>query len=560
MSMYDYKGFRVLAMGKMPRIDKYVLGWDHSLKGYISDYAELHQQMMPAAETLNLKMHKLGLGELAVETFLSASTQGFTKKHVTPTGRRKLRTYITNLKDLYPTDLTKGGLYNPDEIHSEVHADSPFKLRPELIRKNHSRICADIGLAPEKPRHYLMYEHENQDQNLVEVRKICRNMMKLVTVDTMDKICKLLSTMPKDDNSETVASKCRAVCAEMQAEGMNMRLLGHMRRGISPDAAEDMQVQLRHILLHEMVARILKVSFHKVLREANGFRESETPLTEQLKNRVKGVDIDRDEDLPDMGRVGPKDPSNEACRVAICKFLNAALSRPYTPPVVPPIRNTLIEGGMDTNKVEEVLSLTRMIQEMKAYNRIHHPSGTDAALAELKKELITVVKVAIPGMTGVLENMAKRKAEEEAMRLQRELRLVIVACIHPLMWLLLGLGCSWRGAGSWTSFSPPAAYMKIHAGKLAAKRLHTRKLSALPACARTHLFCLALTLACRAMAMQEGRARQAVGCCYSGRAPSDGSLQCLLARDDSRIDCEEVWQGHPVARGDEEGLVSTGQY
>ena len=37
-----------------------------------------------------------------------------------------------------------------------------------------------------------------------------------------------------------------------------------------------------------------------------------------------------------------------------------------------------------------------------------------------------LLSIVMPGL-----NMAKRKAEEEAMRLQRELRLVIVACIHP---------------------------------------------------------------------------------------------------------------------------------
>lgn len=421
MAVYDYKGFRVLAQSKTPHADKYVLGWDQSLKGYISEFAELHSMMLPAAETLNLKLHRIGLGELAVQTFLNAGAQAFKAKTETMLGRKKLRCYIANLKDLYPTDLSKGSVYNPDDIHTEVHVDSPFKLRPELIRRNQTPVAADIGLGPEKPRYPLMYTHDNSDTNLFEVRRVTRNLLKLVTVDTTDKMTKLLGTMPKDKKSETMAAKCAAVCAGMQAEGMNMRLLGHLRRSLSPDAVEDLQIELREVLLNEMVARVLKVSFHKVLREANGFREGGVHDAEQMRRRFAGQ-TDRDEDLPDMGDEGRREPSNEACRQAIMRFLNVALSFPYIPPVPLPIRHKLLEAGMESHKVEEVMSLSHMIAEMRSYNRREHPEGMDAAIDSLKKELLVVVKAGIPGVESMLAKMAEKKTNQERERLQRELR------------------------------------------------------------------------------------------------------------------------------------------
>jgi len=422
MCLFDYKGFRVLCYAKLPKAEKLVLGWDTALKGYISEYAELHSILAPAAKSLNLKGHKIGTGELALPTWLSASSQCFMAKQsqVEKVNNVKPVVYISNLRDLFPTDLTRGGTVNPEELHDDVHSESPFKLRPELVRRSNTPLAADIGIGPVKTKFPTMYEHEGADANLIEVRRVSRNLLKLVTFESVEKLTKLLDSMPSDPSSETIAAKCKAVTSQLQAEGMNLRLLGHMRKTISPDSQEDTQRELRHIILTEMVARVLKVSFHKVLREANGFMDSNKSLADVVAAQLGG-EVERDEELPYMDAGPKREPSNEACRAAIVRFLNVALSRPYIPPVAPPIRNKLIDTGMDSHKVEEVLSLSKMIAEMKAYNRKHHPSGADAALAELKKELVMIVKAAVPGGEKALEKIAQRKIAQEAAKQQREL-------------------------------------------------------------------------------------------------------------------------------------------
>ena len=57
----------------------------------------------------------------------------------------------------------------------------------------------------------------------------------------------------------------------LHAEGINMRFLGHVRSKIKVHSHQQNHGAIRRLLLHEMVARVLKASVYKILREANGF-------------------------------------------------------------------------------------------------------------------------------------------------------------------------------------------------------------------------------------------------------------------------------------------------
>lgn len=121
MCVFDYKGFRVLAYAKLPQMDKMVLGWDRTLKGYISEMADLHQRLQASSITLNLKLHHIGVGELSVQSFLNASAVAFLPVDKSNSSRsKKQRVYVTNLKHLFPTDLTRGGMYNPEDFNPDV--------------------------------------------------------------------------------------------------------------------------------------------------------------------------------------------------------------------------------------------------------------------------------------------------------------------------------------------------------------------------------------------------------------------------------------------------------
>ena len=50
-----------------------------------------------------------------------------------------------------------------------------------------------------------------------------------------------------------------------------MRFLGHVRSKIKVHSHQQNHGAIRRLLLHEMVARVLKASIYKILREANGF-------------------------------------------------------------------------------------------------------------------------------------------------------------------------------------------------------------------------------------------------------------------------------------------------
>lgn len=93
-----------------------------------------------------------------------------------------------------------------------------------------------------------------------------------------------------------------------------------------------------------MVARVLKTSVYKILREANGFRGEQGAFLGAVKAQLMGDDRSREvresdaipsvEDTKSKNRRSKKMPSNEACRTALANFFSVIFARQYLPPEV----------------------------------------------------------------------------------------------------------------------------------------------------------------------------------------------------------------------------------
>ena len=80
-------------------------------------------------------MHSLDTGSLAVRTTLHPHVNGWCEE-LPGNARRSKRIYITNLKNLYPTDLSMGGtlsLADDEPLAPDVHVETPEKVRPEFV-------------------------------------------------------------------------------------------------------------------------------------------------------------------------------------------------------------------------------------------------------------------------------------------------------------------------------------------------------------------------------------------------------------------------------------------
>lgn len=89
---------------------------------------------------------------------------------------------------------------------------------------------------------------------------MCRNLVNIVTYETVEVVTRVLKSTFREETPEGEVARISTLCSQMHAEGMNMRLLGHFRSHISPDSADQVHIEMRHLLLTEMVARVLKVS------------------------------------------------------------------------------------------------------------------------------------------------------------------------------------------------------------------------------------------------------------------------------------------------------------
>jgi len=292
MCLIDYKGFRTLCWGKLPRQEKLVLGWDPVLKGFVLDNPEAQQAIFRAGKMLGLASHSLGCGSLSVQTNFNANVRCWMEA-LSLTASRRRRCYVTNLKDLYPVDLSRGASIEPDAgvFPPEVHCEAPEKLRPEMVRRyanltKQLGFSADIGLAPPRASPMAKYVHDGADDSLDDLKRSVANMTRMQVLEAIDAIAKVLkdaaeqaeeaqahkaggggrgsgAAKARDRADSTPAlsdlEKMALLTTTMHAEGLNLRIMGHLRSKVKVNSHHQHHSTIRRLILHEMVARVLKV-------------------------------------------------------------------------------------------------------------------------------------------------------------------------------------------------------------------------------------------------------------------------------------------------------------
>ena len=289
MCILDYKGFRTLCYAKTPRRDKLVLGWDPVLKGFIADNIEAASAVTRCGKMLGLANHSLGCGTLSVKSSLNAGALCWAEVQPNWGRGRSKRFYVTSLKDLYPTDLSRGATVNVDgdDVPPDVHCETPEKLRPELLRRYATMtktggLSADVGLAPPRASPIAKYVHDGAEPLLAELKRAVQNLLRLVSLEAVDNVAKALKEAHSQDDAgapENAGSKHAAkawggrgaevgrgaladhmkmalVSTSLHAEGINMRFLGHVRGKIKTQSHKEMHAEMRRLLLNEMVARV----------------------------------------------------------------------------------------------------------------------------------------------------------------------------------------------------------------------------------------------------------------------------------------------------------------
>lgn len=290
MCLIDYKGFRTLCWGKLPRQEKLVLGWDPVLKGFVLDNPEAQQAIARAGKMLGLASHALGCGSLSVHTNFNANVRCWLEA-LSVTATRRRRCYVTSLKDLYPVDLSRGASVEADAdvFPPDVHCEAPEKLRPEMVRRyanltKQVGFSADIGLAPPRASPMAKYVHDGADDSLDDLKRSVANMTRMQVLEAIDAMAKVLKEAA-DQAEEAQALKAPAgkgngakapdrpdpkpalsdlekmalLTTAMHAEGLNLRIMGHLRSKIKVHSHHQHHGAIRRLILHEMVARVLKV-------------------------------------------------------------------------------------------------------------------------------------------------------------------------------------------------------------------------------------------------------------------------------------------------------------
>ena len=339
MLLIDFKGFRSLCWARLPRREKLVIGWDPVLKGFVSDQPEVQVAVQRAGEMLGLAFHTLGSGSLAVRTNLHADVNCWMEEGSSMSVRRK-RCYVTNLKHLYPTDLSRGATIalDAEELPPEVHCETPEKLRPEMVRRyatlsKAGGLSADTGLAPPRANPVVKYVHDGADESLEDLKRAVLSLTRLQTLEAIDAVAKVLKEVGEQEQEAAQeaaqqekalakrgsASSQRAhlppptrmqdhekmalVATTLRAEGINMRFLGHVRSKIKTNSHDKGHAETRRLLLHEMVARVLKTSIYKILREANGFKGEQGSIVDAVKTQL-GMNWDaRDKEVKSSDKI-----------------------------------------------------------------------------------------------------------------------------------------------------------------------------------------------------------------------------------------------------------------
>eukprot|EP00960_Hanusia_phi_P055879 763088-Hanusia_phi.AAC.3 len=222
----------------------------------------------------------------------------------------------------------------------------------------------------------------------------------------------------------------RRIMSNVHAAGFNRRMLGFLRSKVKEQSYDPAMLELRKMLLNEMVSRVLKTSIYKVLRIASGFYGQSGSMLQAIKAQFnfEKDDMIRDAEdphsLPGLSSQITKANalSTETCKAALVDFFDTAFSRQYVEKNDMELREELESVGIEPTKIDEVLTLSAMIAELRRERMKRYPEAVKAAIESLKGELALIIKASVPGGKWVIDKYSKLKtARAEKMAQKKEI-------------------------------------------------------------------------------------------------------------------------------------------
>jgi Clustered mitochondria/Translation initiation factor eIF3 subunit 135 len=269
MAFITYRGWRLVACSLLPlSSDSLVYGSNDAGRTVKRDDAALNGFMDAAASQLKLKRHMVGPPGAEVELASCCDIEG----HRGLDGRF----YLLDFARVAPPQPPQ----NPgDQLHK--------LFRLEFVRKHSTPLSSD-GFSRMGRHNRDVHNHE-----LIEAFRVLTSERIPALAEQLDAI------FARNDHPETFVFKdsnirscfqCSDVPQLLHAEGVNLRLLGLVRRHVTSSL-------LRRVLLTEMVARLCKSLLHQMMRtigKRHGLPSDEPyrRATVQLLNLLVGNNAD----------------------------------------------------------------------------------------------------------------------------------------------------------------------------------------------------------------------------------------------------------------------------
>ena len=117
--------------------------------------------------------------------------------------------------------------------------------------------------------------------------------------------------------------------------------------------------------------------------------------------------------------------STETCKAALMDFFDTAFSRQYVEKNDAELREELEAVGIEPTKIDEVLTLSAMIAELRRERMKRYPEAVKAAIESLKGELALIIKVSVPGGKWMIDKYSKFKtARAEKLAQKKEMEAI----------------------------------------------------------------------------------------------------------------------------------------
>jgi len=243
-ALIDYRGFRLAAFSLLPISRKTIVyGSDDGAKTVHKDNDQFNRAMKALAKKLNLKEHEVR------DKILCAP--GDVEGHKGMDGNF----YLVDAARLFPPEALYFTETKTKPTERGVHL---YRfLRPELVKRNPVPLSSDS---------FSRFQSPNEARaNNREVQQATGNLYAVI-------IPEFVEALKKCEDIKTFTESVQA--HKLHRKGINLRLLGRVRRLFPEEGGTELEAKFRDILLVHILARVLK-----------------NLMRHELRNRVREIKI-----------------------------------------------------------------------------------------------------------------------------------------------------------------------------------------------------------------------------------------------------------------------------